>query len=636
MRFLETHPLVDRAIPVAMLLAGAYGIFLLPYQFPSKIPLLDSPAYNVGFNTNVAILSVVCLAGALALYRICRGIGDGDPVIAVFDRLAGSGDREFARMPIGVLAAVLALYTVLNGFIYYAIPVLDEYGEARYNLKFFDLAVHCGQYPYRDVYYLYAPLHFYIPVAFIKAGAWCGLSLEFSYFLVVMFLTWIGLALLFWTVDSFRIQVDYRITIFATLALAYYNTALGTASTLSRYGAPFAVLLCSHRFSHLADALEGRKAFWGHALIGLASSLLVLGISSEFGVVFLVAWAIYCLHRGAFVAKSTLAGVAGIALSLPLWQSMFPGSLSRVAGGAGGAHNFPMLPGPHILIFLAVIFWTVPRVIQACVTKTPAPNASLALAWTAYGMGLLPAALGRCEFMHVFSNGLSLFLLAMAGMANVNRRLFVYFMICFITVYCITMRVVEFADAGPRLVPVRMALGGQRVVAADDKAGFLLQKEALRLEELRNVGIPLGAPRELRRYLIDAGRYAHAYIVDPLDVTSPVELQRKVQDLEKAEYLLVPENIFGLRGVTDGQVTAYRQQMQAQVDQNISIWLGTHFLLPYRFQSKYLPFDPQFEESRYIANHYRPIRKSGGWAIAVKDTGQKDEDVDQSPSVRGP
>lgn len=600
-----------------ILVLGAYGVFLLPYAFPYTVPMYDSPVYNVGFNTSVAIASLLAAILALTVSGVRYGARDGESVLLVFAPTRPE-DGGCERMPFGVLVVFISLYCLLHSFFYYAIPHLDDYSEAGFHLKHYEVALRYQRYPYRDVGYPYGPILFYVPLGFITMSTWWGFSIEYGYLLVLMINAAVGLAILFWLVDTFNVDVTCRIVIFSALAIEAYEFGMGMASTMVRYATPFALLVLSHRMSHRFKALEDRNAFVVEAATSLVTSLLTLGISPEFGVIFMIGRAVYSTHRALCGDRNCFAGVVGLLPVLPIWWMLFPESLGRVLGGNRGFLNFPILPGPHILFFLGTTVWVVSRLLQCCATAPLFPATSLALAWVAMAVGLTPAALGRCEHVHVFLNGMSMFLLAMVLLAHMRSRRFVYYMIGFVIVYAVIMRVALVVDAGPGLVPLRLALGGQRV-ASGEQIDFVVLKEALELDDLTKVAIPLGADGSVRRYLVQSGRYEPSHYLMYSEVATQVQLDRKLRDLRNASYLLVPERIFTLKGVSDADVLAYRRSQQEQVDRQISIWLGTHFMLPYRCKTLYMPFDPMLEESRYIANHYKPIRSSGGWAIAVRD-----------------
>src|SRR6266446_4648643 len=52
----------------AILGIGWYGIFVLPYSFPQKVPVFDSPSYNVGFK-NSANSQSKCNTGKVVCER---------------------------------------------------------------------------------------------------------------------------------------------------------------------------------------------------------------------------------------------------------------------------------------------------------------------------------------------------------------------------------------------------------------------------------------------------------------------------------------------------------------------------------------------------------------------------------------
>ncbi len=100
-----------------------------------------------------------------------------------------------------------------------------------------------------------------------------------------------------------------------------------------------------------------------------------------------------------------------------------------------------------------------------------------------------------------------------------------------------------------------------------------------------------------------------------LRVGTQADLEKKIESLSRAEYVVVPEGVLPLRNMSDEQIQAYRQANIAQSDARWSSQLGLANLYPIDFKTTRLPFDPVLTEVRFIALHYQPIRRANGWVL---------------------
>ena len=94
-----------------------------------------------------------------------------------------------------------------------------------------------------------------------------------------------------------------------------------------------------------------------------------------------------------------------------------------------------MLPGPPAVFYLVAVI-IVAILSPPAFRATSAVDRPLTAAAIALGAALVPAALGRADFGHVFSNGLIVFMLAAAFLAKLRPRLFVLFLVGVAVVFC--------------------------------------------------------------------------------------------------------------------------------------------------------------------------------------------------------
>ena len=89
---------------------------------------------------------------------------------------------------------------------------------------------------------------------------------------------------------------------------------------------------------------------------------------------------------------------------------------------AKGALSLPVAPYPHLLIFLFAVVWLVPFAIGESLGSNEPISVRMAACY-ALGIGLLPAALGRSDPLHVFFNGAGLLVLSLAAIRSYPRSL---------------------------------------------------------------------------------------------------------------------------------------------------------------------------------------------------------------------
>jgi len=605
----------DIASVVLILAIGAYGVFVLPYSFPLKVPVSDTPSYAVGFNNRIAALVIVAVIGLLFARNLWWRRRAPEPVESVFWTGAESDKRAHLGMPVSVLVFFIVAYTVTTCFLYTFIPRLDDYAEGPNWIPRIKLALAYNLHPYRDFEFAYGPLMWYIPeyILAITSGLF-GASYNLGYLLSLIIMSAFALWALFYLVDHFHIRAEQRIIIFSIISLASYDWSFNVAGTLVRYAGPFMVALMMHKALSRVEVRSDARTVTRLCAIPLLSAIGVLSISQEFGFIYVIGQSAYFLHRIFFQNRLWGYSLLSTIACLPIWLVLFPGSLDRVLSSGNCFSHLPIMPAIYIIFYILSLVWVVPILLRTCATLSPRKNAEFMLLWAIMLVAVVPASLGRCEHHHCSKNGLGAFLIALPILASFRPRMFTIYAASFALVFDVVWRVVDIVDVGGNLQPVRLALGGALQPAKPETNG-LAGALGLHGYKSKSIAIPMGVDRETRYYLIESGRLAPQYFMGYGSVASQVELDQKIAELKNAEYLIVPKEILGLRGLTDAQVTEARWKQQPQVDLGQSVWLGTLFLLPMNFKTKYLPFDPWIGEGRYIADHYDAVREGGGYVL---------------------
>ena len=113
-------------------------------------------------------------------------------------------------------------------------------------------------------------------------------------------------------------------------------------------------------------------AWWGGAVASIL--LLLVGnilLSPEIGVAFALAWFGYAVLMSCrdlrILAVSLIAFAAAALLCWLFLPAAYYGTLLRFSEGA---NNLPLLPAPHLLLYILTLFILVPQLLAASVKGT--------------------------------------------------------------------------------------------------------------------------------------------------------------------------------------------------------------------------------------------------------------------------
>ena len=106
----------------------------------------------------------------------------------------------------------------------------------------------------------------------------------------------------------------------------------------------------------------------------------------------------------------------------------------------------------------------------------------------------------------------------------------------------------------------------------------------------------------VERYVITSGKLAPEYYVAIVGVYSPAALERKLREVGKTEFVLVP-NYLRSNGRPVNPCVGYIKSLRA--------W----FLYPAKLPCRADPLDPFTALKSFIADHYTPVERVGSWWI---------------------
>lgn len=594
---------------VLLVILVYYTMFRLPFRFPPRLRLW-SASYAFGFNNGIAILALAGLLGAVVLFYFLR------PRKGCESRI----DFPSARMVTGqhstsVMLALLGLLYVGLTFAMYSYSVYSapwlmwETRHFLYRTWLMDVYRLC---PYTDFQAEYGPILAYAPLYLYWLLKPLGASHEQAYFASHLFLNLCGLWCAYYLLSRAIMPTVARLVAFALLAIAGFTPYMGLNGVLLRYLCPFACLLLGHRvivwtLSHARRA-SGSIAAVVAALLLLAANIL---LSPEAAVAFAVAWLGYGLlmfrrEPRILVVSSVAFTVAGLLCWLLLPPAYY-GSLLRFSEGA---NNLPLLPAPHLLFYLLTMFLVVPPLLAASMrepTNGNIPGAALSSALGLLCVAMAPGALGRCDPPHVLFYGMGASLLLMIRLSNNSRTAFAIYAATYAVVFIILMHVVNlqvFYGVSPQALLSRRGVADViwklHNAAGTERPGSAILSA---LDQYPRLGLPFatfGDPA-VERYVLSRGQLNPDYYVSIVGVYTPAALERKLRDVAKMEYLLVPQG-FG-SGVSPDPCSEYLKSLQQ--------W----FLYPAKLPCRADPLDPSGTVNSFISDHYIPVEHVGSWLV---------------------
>jgi len=382
------RPLWQRALPIAIVLAAAVSV---PYLFPA--PLSISRSYVAGFSNRVAVLIMLFGIGFVAFFTR----GNLARTMPIDSKLT------WRVLPIALLITWLdclqyciqlrklpqLFHLRFQGILQTRPPGFDSgYLLNRFQL----LAAH--RVLYRQFEFVYGPLLLY-PLL------WTQHLLHDSAlqaYVITWLIEWsIGVFMIWTVVRYLDIPVPSRVTLFAFFLLTQLVNArtggLNYAPTRS-YLAAFCIVVSYTVWKRFKNA-------WLIATCSILSVAIGLCVSADEAVAialgFLTALALLALTSPKDLPwQPLLASTLGIFGCFVVANHI--GLLDPLYSFGGGGYNYPLLPSAPI--FLALFAYIVTGcALYRCIDR--GHFASVVVPLVAAGISMLPAALGRCDVLHI-------------------------------------------------------------------------------------------------------------------------------------------------------------------------------------------------------------------------------------------
>jgi hypothetical protein len=373
---------------------------------------------------------------------------------------------------------------------------------------------------YTQFEFAYGPLLFYWPALCIRALTPLGFSFTAGYLVSLAAMQAAGVGLLFYMVQALPLRRSLKAAAFVLITFGALNSLLGLNYSLFRFILPFA----------LAVLLTRQRSFAKAALVAGFGELACLATSPELGLAFGAAAVVYAAYR-ALAGRRLWLGVtlAPVLAAASFLAMMGPSYLFTLGNMAKGGFNLLLTPAPHIVALLVATVALAPLAVAHSLRRSC--RSPLVVMLYVASLALIPAALGRCDPIHTFVDGIGIYLLSFVAInpaARPGRRAWVL-VVALIFVFT---QVKNF-----RLYQYRLSLV-LRVDAVQEDAGF--DEAALRrIIGDAQITTPLLAPQRIIDDLTSTGQYVPDYFCAMVGVWDHAAEARKISDMRRAPYALV-------------------------------------------------------------------------------------------------
>lgn len=501
-------------------IAACLATFVLPFFFPMKSPVY-SPAYTAGGNNRIGALSVACLSLLITAWIWARNKSHAS--LPAETRLRSSLPQPVF---VGCLVLTCLLSTLLGwGIVHSGV----YYADAGYFLTQLRTGLIFHKTPYKDFEFAYGPLLYYLPAFAARALSLVQLNPAVAYVVCYVGLQTAGVWLIAFVTSALPLRRGVQIAAFCFVVLCTLNPQAGLNYTAARFLLPVAALVILTRQKRLVPGMIV-------AGLGVIAQFLV---SPELALAYIagcVAVAVYlAVLRG---HRFLLIGVSALAGALLYFLCANPAYFRTMQEFAKGGYNEILAPAPHILalLFCAVVL-APSAVADALLCRLPAAhatewrrvhNAGMLIGIYVIGLVLLAPALGRCDPLHVWFNGLPLFLLGFVALQSFRTRWRVTGLLAaaLFSVYSLGQ---EYALERGKLAQVLLH-------APDPTEDADLPALTRRLLGSR-VMIPYDPPMRLVDALVQVKEFAPAYLcIPPAD---PAAERNLILQMRREPYVLV-------------------------------------------------------------------------------------------------
>ena len=398
------------------------GVFYLPQLLPVAPSISDS--YFVGYSNRAGVL-VLLFFLVLGGY-FCRFIEFRSHDASFSERVP----REKVWLWVGIFSAGWA-------FVYFLARGLQGFAESIYLIDRLKMLTEGGT-PYKDFEYAYGAIFLYGPRALMLLH----LSAEDSYYVFWLLTLLVGVWMLAEVIGLLEYPGARKSEAFSLLCLSALPAVLsaGVNYTLFRF-LPAAYLgLLVQRTDARGQERHGATAM----LMAVGSTVIILLVSAEVALAFTAGvigyFTLFGFRRGLskgwrYWTIYTLFVFAEVGV---LWEAGRLELFKTLKAFGGGAYNYPIVPGGHILFFF---FCCGLVTIYAANRLRAGARGGGILMVLAVSILTLFAALGRCDVWHVGLEGIGVLVVAtllISAMPNLWRGYRIAFVVLFVAAPAMT------------------------------------------------------------------------------------------------------------------------------------------------------------------------------------------------------
>ncbi|RXH56501.1 hypothetical protein [Granulicella sibirica] len=590
----------------ATLVATVLLVFRLPYHVPLKYAQTVSASYIAGFNNSVATDAAVGLSVLVLLFSLWSQRGNAS---------AASDIRKEPKLSAGFIAAIVSLSAFILSFFSWmaASSRLRYLGDAGYIIEQATVHRDTGRALYTQLEFAYGPL-LLLPVIWLSKLLRC--SMTKAYYLTLVIESSLGLLMVAYVLNALPMKCGLRKVALALLAAAAITPHLGLNYTFFRFASPLAVLLYATR----------ARSVWRCTLLLSIGEALELMISPELGLAMSIGVMTFGLLRAwqdgrrwllaAFVPLLVLAS-----LLLTLGRSY----LTMAASFSRGALSLPLGIYPHIVVLLIALVWLAPLGLGRIVCLRESASARL-LAFYAVSLALMPAAMGRCDPLHVIFNGAGVLVLSLVAVSRSSRAVRAGWLSCILMVvlwnHFVNERLFEMRTAFvlrqtvmyrlPRPIHKAVVLAVGRghgyltgVLMSNPEPDYRLDTDALeRLVGDELVTTPLEISPTVESQLVETHHYAPSYYAFWVDMMNPTAERRSISEVNANRWLLLPSDF---------------KEGGQQMPSESGIFQG----IPKHFRERNpIPYYPGAEFARNLGDRWTAVKCFGPYVLYKrKDVG---------------
>jgi hypothetical protein len=498
-----------------------FSAFVLPFYFPLREPVF-SAAYTTGENNRAAAIAVAAISIFVTfVLRQCTMFG------YVKGRTYSETEQSsLSNKSLWWALIAMVVCTTLFGFL------IVHHGTYYADEGWFLVQLRTGVDYHRTIYtgfhFPYGPVLYFWPATFIRALSSIGVSMDAAYLASVVAMEALGVSLLFYTVKALPMRKSLKAGAFALITFCSFDTLLGINYAVLRSVLPFATMVL----------LTKQKNLWRAMVIACLGEVLQLAVSPELGIAFggaVVIYSFYCAFT---------SGLKWLGVSLTM---IFGGGIFAILIGpayflafrefAKGGYSIILEPQPFVLVLLAAIVALAPlAVVSGFRRDHDIEHAKVKLLIGIYiiTLGMLPAALSRCDAIHAFVNGIGAYLLAFVAidqMTVTRQRVW-------IVLVTLTFAATQLQEVHAFYYNITRAI--QDSPEPYDSSDVAAVSKAI---GKNTVTFPWNAPPLLMiRSLSMTGQYQPGYYCGALGGFDETSEKRRIHDMRAAKFALVPND----------------------------------------------------------------------------------------------